>query len=107
MSNAGRTVLPPKKQGESCHTLFDFVGSLSGSETIATKVVTATVWSGVDPTPSAIISGAASSSGTVVTQLLTAGVAGCIYYLVCTITTSAGQTLQMSAYLAVLPLPVP
>lgn len=96
-----RVQLPIKQVGDSSKAVFDFISRLGVAETISTASVVATVYSGVDPTPSAVISGVASISGTQVTQLLTAGVAGTIYQLVCSITTSLGQTLTLPAFLAV------
>lgn len=97
-----RAVLPPKIVGEEKDYDFDFISRLGSGETISTQVVTASVYSGTDSSPSSILSGSATANGTRVTQLTTAGTAGVIYKLVCTITTSAGQTLVMPAYLAVL-----
>ena len=98
-----RATLPSKAAGETVSTVFDFTSRLAVGETISTQVCTAAVWSGVDPSPSAVISGAATASGAKVTQKLAAGVLGVIYYIVCTITTSLGQTLEMAGYLAVVP----
>lgn len=92
-----------KKVGETAPTTFDFTSQLGATETISTQVVAATVYSGVDANPSAIISGAATASGKIVSQVLTAGVSGVIYQLLCTITTSLGKTLQQASYLAVVP----
>lgn len=98
-----RCILDPKSASSTQSVTFDFTSDLAASETISTKTVAATVYSGTDGTPSAIISGSASSSGAVVTQVITAGTLGVIYQLLCTITTSAGQTLVKSAFLAVIP----
>jgi hypothetical protein len=98
-----RITLDGKLAGESVSTVFDFISRLATGETISTATVVASVYSGVDATPSAVISGSASISGTKVTQLVVAGVLGVMYKLVCTITTSASQTLQLSAYLAIVP----
>lgn len=76
---------------------------LGAGETISTQSVAASVYSGTDASPSSIISGSASASGAVVSQKITAGVVGVLYELACTITTSAGQTLVLTGYLAVLP----
>jgi hypothetical protein len=95
-------VLPPKPLGATIKQVFDFISALAVGETISTASVAATVWSGVDATPGSLVSGAASISGTKVTQTLTGGVAGTIYKLVCTVTTSASQTLQLVGYLVVL-----
>lgn len=100
----GRVVINPKYLGETITiSSFDFISRLLQGETISTAVVTNSVYTGVDPTPSAMINGAASFSGSVVSQSITGGVVGVIYALKCTITTSGGQTLQLTAYFAVIP----
>ena len=98
-----RVILQPKQPGETVSVSFDFTSRLAVGETISTKVVTAAVYSGTDATPSALISGSASASGAIVSQSLTAGVIGVTYALLCTITTSASQTLTISAFLTVIP----
>ena len=98
-----RVELPNKLAGETKLVPFDFTSLLASGETISTKSCAAAVYSGTDATPSAIISGSASSSGAVVSQAVTAGTVGVIYYIVCTITTSLSQTLQLAGFLAVLP----
>lgn len=92
-----------KRTGETAPVTFDFTAQLGAAETISTQTVTASIYSGVDANPSAIISGAASASGKIVSQSITAGVSGVVYQLVCAITTSLGKTLQQSSYLAVVP----
>lgn len=99
-------LLLPKQTGETATYAFDFISRLAVGETITSQSVAATVYSGVDPTPSNIISGSATVSGTIVSQKITGGVAGTIYKLVSTATTSAGQTLQLVGYLPVLTNPV-
>lgn len=98
-----RVTFPSLTVGELSMLTFPFV--LAVGETISTKSVAATVYSGTDPTPSNVISGSATSSGAVVSQKITGigAVLGVIYDLVCTITTSAGQTLQCGGYLAIVP----
>ena len=98
-----RTTFDPKLLGETKLLQFDFLSSLAAGETISTQTVTATTYSGTDGSPSSIISGSASTSGSVVSQKVTGGVLGVVYELLCQVTTSAGQTLQMSAFLAVAP----
>lgn len=93
--------LPVKRQGETKTYTFDFTSSMASSETISTQVVTATVYSGTDASPSSIISGSATASGKIVSQKLTAGVEGVLYLIVCTITTNLGQTLIRDGVLAV------
>ncbi len=98
-----RVVLDAKRVGEVRSYSFDFTSALGTTETISTKSVTAAVYSGTDASPSTIISGSASSSGSIVTQKITTGIAGVIYGLTCTVTTSLGQTLVLMAFLAVIP----
>lgn len=93
--------LPPKQPTASLNAVFDFISKLAIGETISTQVVVATVYSGTDAAPSGLISGAATASGTRVTQKIIGGTLGNIYQLTCTITTSAGQTLLLSAFLAI------
>ena len=57
----GHLSLKPKRLGETCFGSqpFDFAASMSSGETISTQVVTASVYSGTDPSPGGLISGAA------------------------------------------------
>lgn len=98
-----RAILDPKLLGETKTETFDFTSSLAIGETISTQSVVASTYSGTDASPSSIISGSASSSGAIVSQKVTGGVLGVMYELLCTITTSAGQTLQQSGFLAIVP----
>ena len=93
--------IPLKLTGETYNQAFDFTSRLALGETISTAVTTSVVYTGTDPIPSGVINGAASISGSVVTQSLTAGVAGVVYEITCTVTTSLSQTLQIGGYLAV------
>ena len=97
---------PPKHASAIKKLVFDFISDLAVGETISTQTVTASVWSGTDASPSAIINGAATAAGTKVTQTITGGVVGVFYKLTCTITTSAGQTLIMIGYLAIISDPL-
>jgi hypothetical protein len=101
-----RIILKAKVVGTSENRTFDFTSQLATGETISTQSVACSVFTGVDASPSSMISGAASHSGAIVTQLIIGGVAGVIYELVCTVTTSLGQTLKLTGYLAAInPLP--
>lgn len=98
-----RVDLPAKLVGESANYQFDFSSRLAVGETLSTAVVTASTYSGTDASPSSLVSGSASISGAVVTQKIVAGTLGVLYELLCTVTTSAGQTLLLAGFLAVLP----
>lgn len=100
---SGRAQLDPKLLNETRSYTFDFSSRLASGETISTQVVTASVYSGVDSSPSSIISGSATASGAIVTQKITAGTVGVLYELLCQITTSAGQTLDLAGFLAIIP----
>lgn len=100
---AQRAELPPKYSGVTATYTFDFAADLASGETISTQVCTAAVYSGTDASPSSIISGAATASGSVVSQDITGGTEGVIYQITCTITTSEGQTLKLVGLLAVVP----
>ena len=99
-------VVSPKTSAEAKTYTFDFASKLAAGETISTQTTTATVWSGVDTSPSAIISGAATVSNTKVNQNITGGVNGVVYKLSVKITTSTGQTLVINSYLAVVDDPI-
>jgi len=92
--------LPVKLLGETKLFSVDFADVL-GTATISTKTVTATTYSGTDASPSSIVSGSASSSGSIVSQMITAGTLGVIYKLLWAITTSDSQTLQKATFLAI------
>lgn len=96
-----RKIFATKRVSETKKLTFDFLSELGVSETISNASVSASVYSGTDATPSSIVSGSASISGSVVTQAITAGTAGVQYILACSATTSAGQILIITAYLTV------
>jgi flagellar biosynthesis protein FliR len=99
-----RVVIPPKRLGETVIlNPWNFISLLSVSETISSATVTATVYSGIDANPSAMISGSTTITGTVVSQKIVGGVVGVVYELLCAAVTSAGQTLQLAGYFAVIP----
>jgi hypothetical protein len=103
---SGHLSCQPKRLSDTCFAqpTFDFTSQLAVGETLTTQAVTASVYSGLDPNPAALISGAASVVNlTQVQQLLTGGVVGVIYKLLCTVTTSLGQTLSQPAYQVIIP----
>jgi hypothetical protein len=104
--HVGRIVTEPKYQGETAELVppFNFSNWMDASETIVTYGITVSVYSGVDPLPSIIKSGAPwVENRTEVHQLFTGGVLGCVYELLCEVITSAGQTLQQTTYFYIEP----
>lgn len=100
---SGRLIFDGKYLGETKTYVFDFTSQLAAGETVSTGVVTATVYSGTDSSPSSIVSGSATVATPRVSQAITAGTLGVTYFVICTATTSASQTLILGAYLTVIP----
>lgn len=98
-----RVVFDAKLLGETVSQVFDFTSRLAATETISSAAVAASVYSGTDSNPSAIVSGVATVSGQTVVQKVTAGLLGVTYQLKCTANTSTGQVLQLAGYLVVVP----
>ena len=96
-----RIILPEKRSSETLLVPFNFLSALTVGTTISSASVTATVYSGTDASPSAIISGSATISGAIITQKIVAGTAGVTYLLAAAATTSDGQVLVLNAYLVV------
>jgi hypothetical protein len=103
---ANLTILDQKSPEATIVAGFNFTSQLLNGQTISSATVTATVWTGTDPSPSAILSGVASVSGLIVNQSITAGVAGNVYKLRCAATASDGSVQVLYAYLAVVEDPL-
>jgi flagellar biosynthesis protein FliR len=98
-----RSIFDAKTTSETSSVPFDFSSQFTNAgESITSVTVTATVYSGVDPSPGAIRSGSPGFSGKVATQTLVGGVAGVTYLLVATAVSSLGATRSVSGYLSVL-----
>jgi len=91
-----------KTTDETKQLTFDYSSDLGAGETITSTAVSCSVWSGTDPSPTSLVSGSATISGSLVLQLITGGLAGVIYFVRCLATTNAGQVLPKGGYLAVL-----
>ena len=96
---------PPKDPVESIVVAFDFAKEATSITLGATPVTCAVFWTTTsDSNPSAILSGAASISGTVATQVLQriiGGVDMTDYALRCTATNQSGDVLVVAAILPV------
>jgi hypothetical protein len=99
----GRVILSSKKPSEIIIEQVDFISQLGPGETILTAVCACSVYTGNDPNPSAMISGAATFAGSVVSQLVIGGILGTIYEFLATVTTNLGQKIELAGYLAVIP----
>lgn len=99
-----RIVITPKYAGETKDYPFDFASQLVGAaETLVSAVATASVYSGVDASPSALVNPAPAILNSVATLRTQAGVVGTIYVVTVTGTSSLGQIMILQAYLTVLP----
>lgn len=100
-----RVTFSPLRVGEVRQLVFPFGTEMAVGETISGSNVAASVWSGVDASPADLMSGSPAASGQTVSQKVTGsgGVLGVVYDVVCTITTSLGQTLQCGGFIAVTP----
>jgi len=74
---------------------FNFVKQLPAGETISSAEWTITVKQGVDPNPSAMLSGSPVISGTKVTQKIVGCVDGVQYCLTCTATTNGPEKIPL------------
>lgn len=82
----------------------DFTDVLIPGETITSQTVTVEVISGDDPNPSAMLYGGIDvHSGTIIEQRLQQGVIGCIYDIIFTVGTSAGNEYIKFTRLVILP----
>lgn len=96
-----KTTLPVKPTTATLLAVFDFAPELSVGETLSTPSVSVSTYSGVDASPSAVLSGTATVSGTTVTQKLTGGIVGNIYQVSVVVYSSLGQVLTAQAFLAI------
>ena len=90
-----------KQVDEDVILSFDYTKQLATGETISTAVFSATVVKGTDASPDNIISGLATISGAVCSQLVVDGVNGVKYLIKCIATTSQSQKLHGLGYLTV------
>lgn len=95
-------VLPSKAVGETIPVTFNFLDLLEFGESITGATVSATVFAGTDASPGDLISGVPVKTSIDVVQVITGGVSGVIYQIVCTVTTSDSNVLTKEARLAVI-----
>lgn len=105
---ASMITIPPKTSGETTRVTFDFLSQLPDTDTVASATATATVWSGTDASPSAVVSGSPTVSGTKAYVILTGGVAGNVYMVTVTATPTTNTTLRpvIQTFLAVVDTPI-
>ena len=72
---------------------FEFSEVLASGESLSTASCSVIVLDGTDASPSGLLSGSATITGTKVYQRVHNGTAGVTYRIIVTVTTSAGSTL--------------
>lgn len=98
-----RSVINVKTSAATEDAVFDFANQYVAGETIASGSVTAVVYTGVDATPGAVLSGAGGPFGTKFVQKVANGVEGVAYLLTCTTTSSAGKVRSLEGFLVIVP----
>lgn len=85
----------PKRASEKELFSVDFVHKLPAGVTIVSAVWNVQVAYGTDLNPNAMVIGAASISGSIVTTFLAGGVPGVSYWPICTATLSDGEIVAL------------
>lgn len=100
-------VTEPKSVLEVLPYVFNFTDLLLPGDSVSGSniIVTVTVLSGIDPSPSLMLYNLPNVSGNVITQNIQAGVPGNIYELTLQTNTVAGYILEKTTRIAVYPLP--
>lgn len=94
-------IFPSVRSADKVPLDFGFGDQLRFGETISGQAVVATVFSGTDANPSAILFDSPTVDGDTVTQIVFGGVDGVIYQLVCAVTGSGGHVYSRSGKLAI------
>lgn len=92
---------PPKLYSSTIQIEADFSAQLQDGEAIVSCVMSVTVYSGLDLTPSAMLDGGPVLLQNIVTQQLTGGEVGVLYLIGFNGTTNLSSQLIIQAYLAV------
>jgi len=95
------TNIGPLEIGEIKALRFDFSTEADSATTLNTPVVTCSLLSGTDATPSAVLYGSASVDAKEVVQLIHPGVAGCTYKLNAFVSDSSGLRHHIAAKVSV------
>lgn len=90
-----------KRSGETITLTFDFRKLLGTGETVSSADWDVEVVEGTDASPTDMIYGNTTVSGAKASQLITGGVDGNVYRMICSINTSTGQIVQGTALLEV------
>lgn len=99
------TQIGPKDTAENRFIRFDFTKELATGEAITgTPTIAVSVVSGVDPSPTAMLSGSPVVASPFVSQRVLGGLANVTYKFRCIAQTDAGNTLVVAGALPVVTL---
>lgn len=98
-------IVPPKRSNGQVPVNFPFGDQLEFGESISGQVVTAVVFSGIDPNPENILFGSPTMANNTVQQVITGGLPGVIYQLVAMATTSNANMYSKGARIAIVNAP--
>lgn len=98
-----RVVLQSKKSSEMRYYEFDFISQLAPGDSFTASAVTASLLSGTDANPSAILFEAPLTDGRIVKQKIMAGVPGNLYLIKATGNGLLGTFYTIEGILAILP----
>lgn len=95
-------IFSDKGTTETLPLTVNFADRLQYGEVITSAGVSVVVTSGIDPSPSSMLSGATTYTGTTISQTITGGVAGVTYTLVYLCTGSGSHNYVKQGSLSVL-----
>lgn len=98
---ASFVVSPSKFTSAIIPVVIDFSSQLASGEAVTAVTCAATVFSGTDATPSALLSGAVTLATNIATQIITGGLSGVIYTLTFSATTNTANRIIIQTYIAV------
>ena len=101
ITQRGRIIFSSKHAADTTRLPFNFLSQIPRNEYLVSATVTIRVYMGNDPGGSLVAVGPPTIARAVATQMLTGGIAGCIYRLTCRGTTQVGRQTFLSAYLVV------
>ena len=98
-----RVVVPPKLVSETRTDVFDYSPYLPVSVTLVSATATISVYSGIDSSPSSVLSSVSVSASPYASVKVTGGVAGVIYQVNVLGTLSDAELIPLTYFLAVIP----
>jgi hypothetical protein len=99
LGGLSRVVQMTKAAATTSRVEFDFISRLAAGERIDSAEIVISIYRGMDT--SLAVQGSVTVVGTKISQLLSGGNPGTVYFLECTATTSEGLKPYLTSYLTV------